>query len=48
MAKWLRREHSNAEKRNGFKFFVIENSYYCITWPPLGTYFPALQVWMVV
>ena len=37
MAKWLRREHSDAEKRNGFKFFLTENSYYSQEWPPLVT-----------
>ena len=27
MAKWLRREHSDAEKYNGLRFFLTENSY---------------------
>ena len=48
MAKWLRREHSDAEKRNGFKFFLTENSYHSKIWPPLMTNFPALQVWKLV
>ena len=48
MAKWLRREHSDAEKHNGSKFFLIENSYYLQIWPPLVTNFPALQVWKLV
>ena len=48
MAKWLRREHSDAEKRNGFKFFLTENSYYSQIWSHLGTNVPALQVWKIV
>ena len=27
MAKWLRREHSDAEKQNGFRLFLNEHSY---------------------
>ena len=48
MAKWLRREHSNAEKRNGFKLFLTDNSYCLQKWPPLAVKFLALHVWKTV
>ena len=42
MAKWLRREHSDAEKYNGLRFFLTENSYNSQKWLTLMTNFLSL------